>query len=162
MDFSHPFFKIERSAAKRKETIAYWKAYVYDKTIELREAERIAEDLLEIELKQSRGDDDQEDAPGFNYDALKDDINYAVEKVKEAKARHVSAIITAEFCISQTEFYDIAAEVNISELQAQVIMLKIFKDFKDGNDIAVTKFFKEEANKLRPVLPKRRAPTWLA
>ena len=158
MDFSHPFFKIERSAAKRKETIAYWKAYVYDKTIELREAERIAEDLLEADLKQGG----QEEKSGDDYAALKYEIKYAVEKVKEVKARHISALITAEFCISQTEFYDVAAEVNISELQVQVIMLKIFKDFKDGNDIAVTKFFKEEAEKLRPVLPKRRAPTWLA
>jgi hypothetical protein len=156
MEFSHPFFKIERSAAKRAEGIAYWKAHIYDKTTELREAERLAEDLIEKDLKEG-----EEEKPGVDYEAIKDEIKYAIKEVKEAKKRHVDHLTTAEFCISTLEFFNAAAAANVNEMQTQLIMLKIFKEFKEGNDLAVTRFFKDQALKLRLPAP-RHPPTWTA
>ena len=156
MDFSHPFFKIERSAAKRAEGIAYWKAHVYDKSVELREAERLVEDFMEKDLKEG-----QEEKLGVDYEAIKEDIKYAIEKMKEAKKRQVDHLTTAEFCISTLEFFNAAAAANVSEIQTQIIMLKIFKEFKEGNDIAVTRFFKDQALRLRLPAP-RHPPTWVA
>jgi hypothetical protein len=156
MDFSNAFFTIERSAAKRKDTIAYWKAHIYDKSVELREAERLVEDLMEKDLKEG-----EEEKPGVDYEAIKDDIKYAVERMKEAKVRQVDALTTAEFCISTLEFFNAAAAANVSEIQTQLIMLKIFKEFKEGNDLAVTRFFKDQALRLRLPVP-RHPPTWTA
>jgi hypothetical protein len=156
MDFSHPFFKIERSAAKRKETIAYWKAHVYDTSVKLREIERALEDLMQADLKE-----DEEPVEGVDYEQIKEDIKRTIEKVKEVKGKHVSALTTAEFCISTLEFFNAAAAVNMSEIQTQMMMLKIFKTFNEGDDIAVTQFFKDQVEKLKLPLP-RHAPTWLA
>ena len=156
MDFSNPFFKIERSAEKRKEAIAYWKAHVYDKSVELREAEWLTEDLMLIDLKE-----DEEEKPGVDYQQIKKDINYAIEEVKKAKKRHLDALTEAEFCISILEFFNAAAAANVSEIQTQLIMLKIFKEFNEGKDLAVTRFFKQEAEKLKIPIP-RLAPIWVA
>jgi hypothetical protein len=120
------------------------------------EAERLAEDLMEKDLKEG-----QEEKPGVDYEAIKDDIKYALERMKEAKKRHVDHLTTAEFCISTLEFFNAAAAANVSEIQTQIIMLKIFKEFKEGNDLAVTRFFKDQALRLRLPIP-RHPPTWTA